>query len=47
MTIIRRCIRTALTAAQLAQMGEDGDPAVDINTRMILRAIGTGPNGTT
>ena len=28
-------------------MNENGDPAVDQNTRMILRAIGTGPNGTT
>ena len=37
----------ALTAAQLAQMGEDGNAATDLNTRMILQAIGTGPNGTT
>ncbi len=32
---------------QLEQMNENGDPDVDQNTRMILRAIGTGPNGTT
>jgi hypothetical protein len=40
-----------LTPAQLAalpaQLGENNDIAVDNNTRMILRAIGTGPNGTT
>ena len=28
-------------------MGEDGDPDVDGNQRMLLRAIGTGPRGTT
>jgi cytoskeletal protein CcmA (bactofilin family) len=38
---------TALTAAQLTQMGEDGDPAVNGNERLILRATGIGPNGTT
>jgi len=38
---------TALTAGQLAQMGENDDPDVDANTRLILRAIGTGPKGTT
>lgn len=38
---------TPLTAAQLAQMGENDDPDVDANTRLILRAIGTGPKGTT
>ena len=37
----------ALTAAQLAQMGEDGNPATDVNTRMILQSIGTGPKSTT
>lgn len=37
----------ALTPAQLAQMNENGNPNVNLNTRMILRAIGTGPNGTT
>jgi cytoskeletal protein CcmA (bactofilin family) len=37
----------ALTPAQLLQMGENGDANVNANTRMILRAIGTGPNGTT
>ena len=36
----------ALTAAQLTQMGEDGDPSNDVNTRMILQAIGTGPKST-
>lgn len=37
---------SALTADQLATMGEDGDPDVDVNNRMILRSIGTGPKGT-
>jgi type II secretory pathway pseudopilin PulG len=37
----------ALTPGQLAQMGEDGDPDNDVNTRMIVRSIGNGPNGTT
>src|SRR5690348_13701822 len=37
----------ALTAQQLAKMGEDGNPNNSLNTRMILRSIGTGPNGTT
>jgi len=37
----------ALTAAQLAQMGEDGDPNNDVNTRMIVQSIGTGPKSTT
>jgi len=37
----------ALTADQLTQMSEDGDPDVNQNTRMILRCIGTGPRGTT
>jgi type II secretory pathway pseudopilin PulG/cytoskeletal protein CcmA (bactofilin family) len=40
-----------LTAAQLnaalAQMGENGNPNVDNNTRMIVRAIGTGPKSST
>jgi cytoskeletal protein CcmA (bactofilin family) len=36
----------ALTAAQLAQMGEDGDPNNNVNTRMILQSIGTGPKST-
>lgn len=36
----------ALTAPQLAQMGENGDAADDANKRMILRCIGTGPRGT-
>lgn len=36
-----------LDADQLARMGENGDPAVNLNTRMILRCIGTGPRGTT
>lgn len=34
-------------AAALAKMGEDGDPNNDVNTRMIVRAIGTGPKGST
>lgn len=37
----------ALTAAQLAQMNEDGDPNNDVNTRMIVQSIGTGPKSTT
>lgn len=37
----------APTAPQLLQMNENGDPAVDLNTRLILRCIGTGPRGTT
>ena len=28
-------------------MGENGDPTVNLNTRMVLRCIGTGPRGTT
>jgi hypothetical protein len=36
-----------LSADQLDQMGENGDPAVNANTRMILRSIGRGPKGTT
>jgi hypothetical protein len=36
-----------LDAGQLGRMGENGDPAVNLNTRMILRCIGTGPRGTT
>lgn len=38
---------TALTAAQLVAMGEDGDPYANANDRLILRATGLGPNGTT
>ena len=38
---------TPLTAAQLAKMGENGDGAVNANTRMLLRCIGTGPRNTT
>jgi cytoskeletal protein CcmA (bactofilin family) len=37
----------ALTAAQLVKMGENGDGAVNTNTRMLLRCIGTGPKSTT
>ena len=42
----------ALTLAQRTAMGaggvpEDGDPDVDTNSRMILRATATGPRGTT
>jgi hypothetical protein len=36
----------ALEAPQLAQMNENNDPAVDQNSRMILRSIGMGPRGT-
>jgi hypothetical protein len=36
-----------LSDEQLDQMGENGDPAVNANTRMILRSIGRGPKGTT
>jgi cytoskeletal protein CcmA (bactofilin family) len=35
-----------LTADQLAAMGENGDGAVNLNTRMLLRCIGMGPRGT-
>lgn len=39
---------TALTTAQKTQMGEPaGSPYVNQNDRLILRAIGYGPNGTT
>jgi Tfp pilus assembly protein PilX len=38
---------TALTAAQVTQMGEDDSPFTNINDRLILRATGFGPNGTT
>ena len=39
---------TPLTTAQLAAgaMNENGDPFVNINQRVILRAVGYGPNGT-
>ena len=36
-----------LNGDQLAMMGENGDANDDNNQRMILRAIGTGPRGTT
>ena len=36
----------ALTAGQLAAMGEDGDPLTNINERLILRVTGFGPNNT-
>ena len=32
---------------QLTQMSENGDPFVSLNDRLILRATGTGPKGTT
>ena len=39
---------TPLTTAQLAQMNEvNNNPALNTNQRLILRATGTGPNGTT
>lgn len=38
---------TALAAAQLTQMAEDGSAYTSLNDRLILRAIGTGPRGTT
>lgn len=37
---------TNLTPAQWAQMGEDGNPANNINDRLIVRATGFGPQGT-
>ncbi len=37
---------TPLSAEQRLQMEEDGDPADNENTRLILRATGFGPNGT-
>ena len=39
--------QTALTSAQLTQMGEDGNNLSNINDRLILKVVGTGPNGTT
>ena len=38
--------QTALTSAQLTQMGEDGNATTGVNQRLILRAIGTGPKNT-
>jgi Tfp pilus assembly protein PilX len=38
---------TPLTAAQRTQMGEDGSIYTNANDRLILRATGYGPNGTT
>lgn len=38
---------TALTSAQVTQMGEDDSAYTNTNDRLILRAIGYGPNGTT
>lgn len=37
---------TPLTAAQLTQMGENGNPAININDRLVIRATGFGPQGT-
>lgn len=37
----------ALSAPQLVQMTEDGSAYTSLNDRLILRAIGTGPRGTT
>ena len=42
-----RLYPAALTAAQLAAMGEQGDRFVTANDRLILRATGFGPKGTT
>ena len=36
----------ALTGAQLAKMGEDGNRLLNANERLILRATGMGPRGT-
>jgi hypothetical protein len=36
-----------LSATSLAKMGENGNGNINLNTRMIVRAIGTGPKGTT
>lgn len=38
---------TALTSAQVTQMGEDDSDYTNTNDRLILRAIGYGPKGTT
>ena len=38
---------TPLTADQLLQMGEDGNSTNNINDRLIIRATGFGPQGTT
>lgn len=37
---------TPLTAAQRTAMSEDGSPYINTNQRVVLRAIGYGPNGT-
>lgn len=37
----------ALSADQLTNMGEDGDPLTNANDRLILRVTGFGPNNTT
>ncbi len=37
----------ALTGPQLAKMGEDGSAYTNVNNRLILRATGLGPKGTT
>lgn len=37
----------ALSAGQLTQMSENGDAYTSLNDRLILRATGTGPKGTT
>ncbi len=38
---------TALTPAQLADMSENANAYIDVNDRLILRATGFGPSGTT
>ncbi len=38
---------TPLTAAQVLQMGEDANIYTNANDRLVLRATGNGPNGTT
>lgn len=37
---------TALTAAQLTAMGENGSGVTDLNGKLVVRAWGYGPNGT-
>lgn len=39
--------QTALTSAQLTQMGEDGNNLSNLNDRLILKVVGSGPKGTT
>ena len=39
--------QASLTSTQLTQMAEDGNKNSNLNDRLILKVVGTGPNGTT